>query len=393
MKKLNILFIANKSEIGGAPKSMMDLIIQLNKKCNIVVLTPVTGKIFDFCSKNKIKVIVENFDSFLIYEGNTKIKKFIRRLIVPLLFIRHKIINRIALKKIEKQINFKQVDLIHTNLHRDDIGGIIAKKHNIKHIVHLREFSSLDYKCISVVPRYINYINNYTDCFIAISNIIKEYYIEQGITKEKIKHIYNGIDTSKINQRKINNEVQKLKIIFVGNIIESKGQLIALQALNNLPTEIKKNVTMTFVGQIDPIYGKIINNYIEKNNLENIINIIEYAENIYEILSNYDVGLMCSKAEAFGRVTVEYMAAGLITIAPNTGANPEIIKDKVDGYIYNYNNINNLSELIVYIYDNINTMNDIRTKAIEKVNKKFTYKINALNIYNTYLSLTKKKGD
>ena len=56
IKKMNVLFVANKNEIGGATKSMLDMIKKLDDKCNITVLTPIKGKVYDFCLKNNIRV-------------------------------------------------------------------------------------------------------------------------------------------------------------------------------------------------------------------------------------------------------------------------------------------------------------------------------------------------
>ena len=45
------------------------------------------------------------------------------------------------------------------------------------------------------------------------------------------------------------------------------------------------------------------------------------------------VGLMCSECEAFGRVTVEAMRAGLPVCRTNSGGAPEIIDPGVNGLL------------------------------------------------------------
>jgi glycosyltransferase involved in cell wall biosynthesis len=45
------------------------------------------------------------------------------------------------------------------------------------------------------------------------------------------------------------------------------------------------------------------------------------------------VGLMCSQSEAFGRVTVEAMRAGLPVCGTNSGGTPEIIEPGVTGLL------------------------------------------------------------
>lgn len=387
MKKQNVLFISDKSETGGAPKSMMDMISQLSKDYNIIVITPLVGKVYDFCSDNNIDVYVQNHDSFLIYEGTSKAKKVIRKVIVPFLKVRHKIINKIALFRIEKRINLKEIDLIHTNFHRNDIGGIIAKKYDIRHVVHLREFGNQDYKCIPIVSNYIKYMGDYTDRFIAISNAIKEYYSGIGLPDNKLTLIYNGVNVESIDKKEKYSLDDVLKIVFVGNLTESKGQLFALEAINMLNPETLKHIKVDFYGLSDVNYRKKIDSFILENNLVNIVKIIDYANNINKILKNYDVGLMCSKAEAFGRVTVEYMTAGLVTIVPDTGANPELISDGVNGFLYKNNDQKSLAKIIEKTYKDYNKMELVCNKARKNSIENFSYKKNANEVSKLYKQL------
>ena len=59
------------------------------------------------------------------------------------------------------------------------------------------------------------------------------------------------------------------------------------------------------------------------------------------------------KQEGFGRVTVEYMLSGLCPIVSNTGANLEIVDDKISGIVYEKGNIQDLKEKIKYCINNI----------------------------------------
>ena len=98
---------------------------------------------------------------------------------------------------------------------------------------------------------------------------------------------------------------------------------------------------------------------------------------------------MCSKSEAFGRVTVEYMANKLITIASNTGASPEIIM-KNTGFLYKQGNYRNLANIIkkIYYMDN-DEKNKIINNAYNLVKDNFSDVCNAKNVYNLYLKILK----
>jgi glycosyltransferase involved in cell wall biosynthesis len=65
-----------------------------------------------------------------------------------------------------------------------------------------------------------------------------------------------------------------------------------------------------------------------------------------------DVVLMCSRSEAFGRVTIEGMLAGKPVIGSRSGATPELIQDGVTGLIYEPRNYKQLAQKIEYLYAN-----------------------------------------
>jgi hypothetical protein len=65
-----------------------------------------------------------------------------------------------------------------------------------------------------------------------------------------------------------------------------------------------------------------------------------------------DVGITPSKREAFGRVTFEYMFAGLPVVGANSGATPELIDDGKTGFIYSKDSASSLaSKLLKYAKD------------------------------------------
>ena len=90
----------------------------------------------------------------------------------------------------------------------------------------------------------------------------------------------------------------------------------------------------------------MLKKYIAENELDDYVVFHGHVKEIDPLLSEMHLGLMCSRDEAFGRVTVEYMMHGMPVIASNSGANPEIVKDNVNGFIYTLYNADELAEKI-----------------------------------------------
>ena len=291
---------------------------------------------------------------------------------------------------IESKIDLSKIDLIHTNIMRDDIGYYIAKKYNIKHIVHLREFGTNDYNWISYFRNPYKYINKYTTKYIAISDCIKNYFLNKGLDKSKIVRIYNGIDIQKYtcNDRKNN---KKFKILFAGGISENKGQYQLINSLNYFDNEMLKNIEIDFYGSGNEKYIEYLKSIIpcKVNNMN--IHFNKYIDNFNKVIGNYDIGIVASKSEAFGRVTIEYMASGVIPIVSDKGANPELICDENDGFIYKYNDFESLASVINKVYK---LSNDERIKiiknGIKKVENCYTADLNAEKIYELYVKTLKE---
>ena len=96
-----------------------------------------------------------------------------------------------------------------------------------------------------------------------------------------------------------------------------------------------------------------------------------------------DIELVCSKSEAFGRVTIEAMLAGIPVIASNTGGTIELIEHKQNGLLYNYGDVQQLSEMILTLVND----EQLKVKLVENASRfaeKFTIERTAREVYNFF---------
>ena len=117
---------------------------------------------------------------------------------------------------------------------------------------------------------------------------------------------------------------------------DAKGQMDAVEALKILVKEYGyKNLVLHIVGYMGKdSYELKVKKFIDDNGIENHVVLHSFTNSPFEISKECDIGLTCSAAEAFGRITVEYMLASLFTIGANTGGTPEIILDRESGLLY-----------------------------------------------------------
>ena len=383
---MKVLFIQDVGDVGGATNSLKELIKKLHDKYNVepIVLTSEYNSVNIYCKKNNFENYAINHRQTIIPSSKNKFKNYLKHRLSTVLYLRNYFFNLIAVKKIKNKINFNEIDLIHTNVNRDSIGFMIAKKYHIKHIVHLREFGDLDYNCFSLKRNYVSYMNKYCDKYIAISNVIKDHWIKKGLDKNKIEVIYNGVDYMNIEKCNDFDTTKKIHCVFSGQISENKGQIQVIKALSLIDKTYRDRIKLDIYGTGDKAYVMYLKKIVEKNNLDKIVEFKGFNTNLRSELRNYDVGLVCSKSEAFGRVTVEYMISKILVIATNCGANVELIEDDKTGILFEYNNIQELSRVIMDVILNYKNKQEIIDLAYEMAMKKYTSDTNSKMIYNLY---------
>lgn len=384
-KITNVLFIADIGEKGGASKQLLDLVCGLKRynDVEIVVVNSKRNAINDILTKNGIKNYSINYYPFII-PSETGIARLVIKFIPRVL--QYYLLNRKAIRQLGKIVDENNINLIHSYTNRVDIGPIVAQNHNIPHIWHIHEFGELDYKCISLVPKYIQYMNRFKTSYISISDSVKNYWRKKGLMGE-IDTIYNGVNIELANERnKIDFSV--LNVVMVGTICETKGQYQLIEAAHLLPPEYIRKMHFTIIGSGVKTYTKKLKKMVYAYGLNKYINFIGYKNNISEELNNYNVGITASRSEGFGRVTAEYMAKKMLPVVSNTGANTEIIDNEKNGLLYEYSDVQSLANQLMYIIDNPESCKELANNTYKVYQSRYMVERYVDNIYEYYRKRT-----
>lgn len=297
-----------------------------------------------------------------------------------------------ALGSLEKQLDLNTVDLIHINSSRVDFGGEIAEKYGKPLLWHIREFGDLDFHCYSYRPGYIRYMARHAEMFVAVSDAVRKHWIRKGIPEDKIHLVYNGIESGSPDAGKAPvvqgstpprlNAGGRFSLIMLGAISEAKGQDQIIRALALLPDPVRKKVTLDIVGDGLSGYVKRIRQLARQLGVDGQVRFLGYQKNFRIRPGQYDCGIICSRSEGFGRVTVEYLMADLPVIASDTGANPELIRDQRTGLLYHYPDTEDLKNKLLALMRRRKCYVGMRETAM-----KFTEEKNAEEIFRIYQTL------
>lgn len=239
---MKVLYIFDEDDKYGAPKAGLEMILKLKEKYNIIpiVITSKRNKVNEICNNAKIENYVTYHHKYTYVRTSSIMKNIIK--FFPR-WIRYKVGNIKAKYILEKNINFDEIDIIHSNTSGLDLGVILSKKYKKPNILHIREYGvgEKNFNVHSYRLKYIDFLNNNVTNFIAISNTVKRFWINKGIDESKIFTIYDGVRTDDIKVKQTYSTANKqLKLIMLGTINRGKGQLELIEAINLLNRRNKK---------------------------------------------------------------------------------------------------------------------------------------------------------
>ena len=199
-------------------------------------------------------------------------------------------------------------------------------------------------------------------------------------------HIYNPLNKDeiiKLSKKRIINPFSKgtLKIINVGRLVDQKGQLILLKALNNIKNIYKFELVLIGRGK----EYKKIKEFIKFNKLSKVVKIF-YTNNPYPYIKKADLFILSSKFEGLPNVLLESLALKKFIISSNCPTGPkEILINGKGGLLFKTGDYKDLSKKIIFYTKNKKKCIKMKNLAIKNLYR-FDYKKNL----NQYLKLTKK---
>ena len=218
------------------------------------------------------------------------------------------------------------------------------------------------------------------DYFIADSNYIKKFIINEGVLPNKTFILHNPVDLSKFGPKY---GIQKqIDILFIGRLSIEKG----VEVLINAFKFVSENRKILIIGD-GPLYKKL---EIMTRNTSKNIKFQGWVDN--EELPNFirkaKILVVPSLSEPQGVVVIEAMACGIPVIGSNTGGIPDMIEHDRNGWLVEPNNPEILGKTIERVLSNENLIESTSKEAL-KTALKFSLKNFSKNIVSLFDELIK----
>lgn len=240
--------------------------------------------------------------------------------------------------------------------------------------------------------KILRYLQQLSTAVLVNSGQIREQLVhEDGFSPDLIRVIHNGIDFEFFsnvprNREKLFPGLNGCKLIIsVGNMhTDIKGQPVLIQAARLVCAKFPQTrFVLVGDGKSRPQFEALAGELGLKNN----ILFLGQRHDIPELLACCDIAVLASKAEGFPNALLEYMAAGLPTIATDVGGSREIIQHEVDGLLAAPENPEALANSIVYLLENPAVGAKLAHAGHERVSRDFSFGRLIANVDAMYTEL------
>ena len=294
---------------------MLAALRRCRREFDFLALAPPTGSLADKLSELDIPVI----DSRLRTENGSKTERDeVERHLVD----------------VAKQ---NRIDLLHANsLSMGRLTGRIANDVDCSCVAHLRDIIKLSKAATADLNR--------NDLLVAVSAATRDFHIRQGLEKERLQVLFNGVDLTEFQPRDATGSLKRelglpesaFLTLTIGQIGLRKGLEVLAAAAIRLKNELP-SAHFVVVGErhsnkqesID--YERDFVDTFARHGMRDRLHLLGRRDDVSQLMNEVDALVHAAHQEPLGRVILEAAASGLPIVATDVGGTREIIADEQSG--------------------------------------------------------------
>lgn len=198
--------------------------------------------------------------------------------------------------------------------------------------------------------------------------------------------VNNGIPKITYYKKKKYENSSTVNILFLSNLIYSKGIFDFLDSLLLLDIQLRAKIRVQIVGEDAEISSTMLSEEISKRGLSNFITYLgpKHGDEKYKCLYDSDILVYPTLNDAFPLVLLEAMQFGIPVIASVEGAIPEIVDNGVTGFLAEKNRPDLIAEKMKILIENNQLRKEMGMSARNKFLEKYTLEIFEQNMANVF---------
>lgn len=385
----NVLIFSHSSSLAGAERGLLELVKELiyDHDMHATVILPSRGPLEELLQKAGAVTVVAPIHWWCtgdVQQDNSHIRQLYSQ----------------SFEWIIENIPFlKQCkpDVVMTNTLVIPWGAVAASLLKCPHIWMVNEFGELDHRVNFFLPfaEVLSFIDQSSDKIITCSKAIQKALFAK-LGNDRIDTIYYYIDVTENESIEAPGSNYFLmpdacNLLISGTVTKSKGQEDAVRAVIELVKNRHRQVELVMAGYVQPDFQKYLREIIDAENVGDYIHIVQFQENIFPLIQEADIVLVCSRMEGFGRVTLEAMLMEKAVIATNTGGTMEMIFPGETGLLYTPGKFIQLADQIEKLLDEPVLRQELARSAYRFARKNFTKRAYGGKHHNVIMYLKNKE--
>lgn len=328
-RRRKIIFIAHQSNMYGASHCLLALVVGLDaERYEKHVVCPEEGPFVEKCRKAGVQITIIN--KFPPMDGQNP-PSFLIKLFYRLTYF----------YKLTRFLHRFTPDLAYVNTLLSSSAVMACKMLGVPVITHVHEYK---WRLSQLNPIRVWLVLYGSDRLIAVSQAVREMLLERGVQSSKVAVVYNGFplenwtsDEVALNLREQwKTDRDEIVLGVIGSIEPHKGLITLVEAISIIQAQgvpFKLIVVGDVPKRARADYFESVRLMVKELGLAEQVIFAGFQADVVPWVKAFDIVVIPSLEESFGRVAVEAMIAGKPVVATNVGALPEIVLDGQTGLL------------------------------------------------------------
>jgi FkbM family methyltransferase len=334
-KALSVLFVSHSSEMGGAERSLLELVDELTVDhwVLVTVVCPRDGVFPKALRDVGASVCIASYGWWGALNGISDAGPLIGEAVRSMV-------------RLLPQLRSVDPDVVWTQSMVIPWGAIVALLLGKRHVWSICEYGEKDHHFRFIFPfqDIIRFVERSSDfIFTGSPSLLGELFPE--LKPDKADYLFRHIRVPKqrnTRRAKVWKVARATRLAIFGSIEEGKGQEDLVRAV------ARSNAIELLIVGADSGDGYLarLQALVEELGVSQKVTFFGFIPDPYPVMASADVVVSCSRAEAFGRTVIEAMLLGRAVVYSRSGAHLDYMTHGTTGLSYAPGNVDELVECI-----------------------------------------------